>query len=148
MVIRKSLKFALSIFVLLSLYGCPSDSDSLDENIFEVGFETFIPVNENSDGTYNIANGAFRAYFNPQSGASSYELTVISEDGSRSNTINRTPDQLGKDAGRLMYQVVIGSPTYYNSVNEARKDEAIEFFTNQLEEVKQNYGSLQVKVIK
>ena len=148
MLIRKTLKFTLSIFVLLSLYGCPSDSDSQDENIFEVGFETFIPIHENSDGTYNISNGAFRAYFDSQSGASSYELTVIREDGSRANTVNRTPDQLGKDAGQLMYQVVIGSPTIYDSANEARKEEAIEFFTNQLEEAKQNYGSLEVKVIK
>ncbi|MDZ7717552.1 MAG: hypothetical protein U5K72_01880 [Balneolaceae bacterium] len=129
------------------LYGCPSDSGSGGENLFEVGFETFVPVNENSDGTYNISNGGFRAYFNPQSGASSYELTVIRDDGSRGNTVNRTPDQLAKEDGQLKYQVVIGSPTYYISVNEARKDEAVEFFMNQLEDVRENYAKLEVKVV-
>lgn len=147
MATRKALIITISLFSALFLYGCPSDSDSMDEDIFEVGFETHIPITDNGDGTFNISNGAYRSFFSPRPGASSYELTVIREDGTRRNTVVRTPDQLAKEGDQLMYQIVIGSPTFFISVNEARKNEAIELFTNQLEEVKENYGSLEVKVI-
>jgi len=139
-------KLSLFIFLILFMYGCPSDSGSGDNKLFEVGFETFVPVVENADGTYNVTNGGFRAYFNPQSDASSYELTVIREDGTRGNTVERTPDQLAKEDGQLKYQVRIGSIRYYLGVNESEKNEAIEFFMNQLEETKKNYASLEVKV--
>ncbi|MCG2590292.1 hypothetical protein [Rhodohalobacter sulfatireducens] len=139
-------KLFLSIFLLIFLPGCPSDSGSGDNKLFEVGFEKFVPVVENADGTYNVTNGGFRAYFSPQSDASSYELTVIREDGTRGNTVVRTPDELAKEDGQLKYQVRIGSIRYYLGVNESEKNEAVDFFMNQLEESKNNYTSLEVKV--
>lgn len=140
------LKFCLLIVLSLLLSGCPSDSGSGGDNIFEVGFETFVPVVENADGTYNVTNGGFRAYFKPNSGAASYELTVIREDGTRGNTVVRTPDELASENGQLKYQVRIGSIRYYLGVNESEKNEAVDFFMNQLEESKKNYASLEVKV--
>lgn len=115
---RKFFKGSLPIALLIFLYGCPSDTGSGNENLFEVGFETFIPFVENEDGTYNISNGDFRAYFNPQAGASYYELTVIREDGTRGNTVERTEEQLAKEEGQLKYQVRIGSIRHYLGVNE------------------------------
>lgn len=144
---KKGLKIALSLFVLFTLYACPSDSGSEDENLFEVGFEMFVPVVENADGTYNISNGGFRAYFSPQSGASSYALTNIREDGSRGSTVNRTENELANENGQLRYEVRIGSIRHYLGVNESQKNEAVEFFMNQQEEAKKNYASLEVKVI-
>lgn len=145
---EKIFKSILFVFLLLILSGCPTDSGSNDENLFEVSFEMFVPVVENGDGTYNISNGGFRAYFTPQSGASNYELTVIREDGTRGNTVGRTPDQLAKEAGQLKYEVRIGSLRQYVGANESEKDEAVEFFMNQLEAAKKNYASLEVKVIR
>lgn len=133
--------------MMFFLYGCPSDSDSMDENIFEASFETYVPVTDNGDGTYNISNGRFRSFFSPRSGASSYELTVIRQDGTRGNTVTRTPEQMTIEGGELMYQVTIGSPRIYLGVNEARKNEAVEFFLNQLAGARENYSSLEVKVI-
>jgi hypothetical protein len=75
MVKIKAIKFTLIILLIFSLYGCPSDPGSMDENVFEVGYEMYVPVIDNGDGTYNISNGRFRAFFSPRSGASSYELT-------------------------------------------------------------------------
>lgn len=147
MAARKALMITLSLFTVLFLYGCPSDSDSIDEDIFEAGFETHVPVTDNGDGTYNISNGRFRSFFSPRSGASSYELTVIRDDGTRGNTVTRTPEQLAVDSGQLMYQLTIGSPRIYLGVNEAEKNEAVEFFLNQLEGARENYSSLEVKVI-
>jgi len=147
MATRKALIITISLFTTLFLYGCPSDSDSLDEDIFETGFETFVPVTDNGDGTYNISNGRFRSFFSPRSGASSYELTVIRDDGTRGNTVIRTPEQMAVESGELMYQVTIGSPRIYLGVNEAEKKVAVELFLNQLEGARENYSSLEVKVI-
>jgi hypothetical protein len=147
MEIRRALKYIIAGSLLLFLYGCPSDSGSMDENVFEVGYEMYVPVIDNGDGTYNISNGRFRAFFSPRSGASSYELTGIRSDGSRGSTVIRTPEQLAFEDGELMYQVTIGSLRFYVGVNEAQKNEAVEFFMNQLEGAKENYASLEVKVI-
>jgi hypothetical protein len=121
---------------MIFLPGCSSDSGSEDKKLFEVGFETFVPVVENADGTYNVTNGGFRAYFNPQPDATSYELTVIREDGTSGNTVDRTPDELAREGVQLKYQVRVGSIRYYLSVNESEKNEAVDFFMNQLEEPK------------
>jgi NAD kinase len=59
----------------------------------------------------------------------------------------RTPEQLAFEGGELMYQVTIGSLRFYVGVNEAEKNEAVEFFMNQLEGAKENYLRLEVKVI-
>ena len=148
MATRKALIVTIFLFATLFLYGCPSDSDSMDEDIFESSFETFVPVIDNGDGTYNISNGNFRSFFSPRSGASSYELTVIRNDGTRGSTVTRTPEQMTFESGELMYQVTIGSPRIYLGVNEAEKNVAVEFFLNQLEDASENYGSLEVKVIR
>jgi len=148
MATRKALIVTIFLFATLFLYGCPSDSDSMDEDIFESSFETFVPVIDNGDGTYNISNGNFRSFFSPRSGASSYELTVIRNDGTRGSTVTRTPEQMTFESGELMYQVTIGSPRIYLGVNEAEKNVAVEFFLNQLEDARENYGSLEVKVIR
>jgi hypothetical protein len=147
MEIRRALKYIIAGSLLLFLYGCPSDSDSLDEDIFETSFETYVPVTDNGDGTYNISNGSFRSFFSPRSGATFYQLTVIGNDGTRGNTVTRTPEQLAVESGELMYQITIGSPRIYLGVNEAEKNEAVEFFLNQLDGASENYGSLEVKVI-
>jgi hypothetical protein len=46
----------------------------------------------------------------------------------------------------LVYKITIGSPRIYLGVNEAEKNEAVDFFLNQLEGVSENYGSLEIKV--
>lgn len=146
MAARKALIITVSLFSVLFLYGCPSDSDSMDEDIFEAGFETHVPVTDNGDGTYNISNGQYRSFFSPRPGAVSYELTVIGVDGTRGNTVIRSPEQMAVENDELVYKITIGSPRIYLGVNEAEKNEAVDFFLNQLEGVSENYGSLEVKV--
>jgi hypothetical protein len=146
---KKSLKFILVLTSLFILSGCLTDSsDDEGEDLFEVPFEMFVPVNELPDGTYTVANGQFRAYFEPRDGATSYELTTIREDGTRGGSLIQRPDELTSEDERLRYQVTIGSIRIYMGVSEAEKNEAVEFFMNQLREAKPNFGSLEVKVIR
>lgn len=146
---KKAFKTILLLFFLISFYGCPSDSGS-DENedLFYVGFEKYVPVVENSNGTYNISNGGFRAYFEAQSGAKSYELTNIREDETRGSTRVKTEADLDKVNGQLAYFIGVGSVRVYLDANESQKDEAVAFFMNQLAEAEQHYAKLEVKVIR
>lgn len=148
---KKAFKAVLSLFILVSFYGCPSDSGS-DENenedVFYVEFEKYVPVIENSDGTYNISNGGFRAYFEAQSGATAYELTNIREDDSRGSTRVRTEADLDKVNGQLAFFIGVGSIRVYLDANESTKNEAVAFFMNQLAEAEQHYAKLEVKVIR
>ena len=64
---------------------------------------------------------------------------MIRNDGTGGNTVTRTPEPMTVESGELMYQITIGSPRFYLGVNEAEKNEAVEFFMNQLEGARENY---------
>ncbi|TVQ04485.1 MAG: hypothetical protein EA359_06275 [Balneolaceae bacterium] len=147
--IIKPYLFVIVTFAAFTACGTDSSSDDIDAGEFVVSFEMLVPVSQQPNGTFNVTNGRFIAYFTERQNISQYELRVVQEDQTKGEPFIYHLQQLqGPPGENLRYFVVIGSSRTYSGVNEARKNEIVEEFQQELEESKHLYHLLEVKPLR
>jgi len=149
--IIKPYLFVIVTFAAFTACGTDSSSDDIDPGEFVVSFEMLVPVSQQENGTYIVTNGRFVATFKERKNVSQYELRVVQEDQTKGEPFIYSHQQLlghSPPGSDLRYFVVIGSSRTYSGVNEARKNEIVEEFQQELEESKHLYHSLEVKPLR
>lgn len=144
-------KLCLLIIICTSFTACNLFGSEEEEDTYvqQFPFITHVPVSMNTDGTgtYTVTNGMFYTVFVEDSYAVAYRLAVIREDGTKGESIQRSPGQLQIESGFVTYEIIIGSPVSFSGLTAPERDEIVKEIQEQLDDMKHLYKALEVTYV-